>query len=79
VKLTPEQIDHARKLPDKGEARQYLADLLNLGRSTLYRAPNSQFSRLTLRCPLGRSYRHLAFLFSQLEAASILIRARNVR
>jgi DNA invertase Pin-like site-specific DNA recombinase len=38
VKLTPEQINHARKLIDKGEARQYLADLLNVGRSTLYRA-----------------------------------------
>src|ERR1700691_5740036 len=38
VKLTPEQIDHARKLIDKGEARQYVADLLSMGRSTLYRA-----------------------------------------
>jgi DNA invertase Pin-like site-specific DNA recombinase len=38
VKLTPEQGDHARKLIDKGEARQYVADLLNVGRSTLYRA-----------------------------------------
>ena len=38
VKLTPEQINHARKLIDKGEARQYVADLLNVGRSTLYRA-----------------------------------------
>jgi DNA invertase Pin-like site-specific DNA recombinase len=38
VKLTPEQIDHARKLIDKGEARQYVADLLNVGRSTLYRS-----------------------------------------
>jgi hypothetical protein len=35
VKLTSEQIDHARKLIDKGEARQYV------GRSTLYRALNS--------------------------------------
>jgi DNA invertase Pin-like site-specific DNA recombinase len=34
VKLTSEQIDHARKLIDKGEARQYIADLLNVGRST---------------------------------------------
>src|SRR5271156_6314333 len=39
-KLTPEQIEHARKLIDKGEARQYVADLLNVGRSTLYRALN---------------------------------------
>jgi len=38
VKLTPEQIEHARKLIDKGEARQYIADLFNVGRSTLYRA-----------------------------------------
>ena len=38
LKLTREQIDHARKLIDKGEARQYVADLLNVGRSTLYRA-----------------------------------------
>ena len=38
MKLTQEQIDHARKLIDKGEARQYVADLLNVGRSTLYRA-----------------------------------------
>src|ERR1035438_6741082 len=38
VKLTPEQIAHARKLIDKGEARQYVADLLSVGRSTLYRA-----------------------------------------
>jgi len=38
VKLTPEQIDHARRLIDKREARQYVANLLNVGRSTLYRA-----------------------------------------
>ncbi len=38
VKLTPDQIVHARDLIDKGEARQYVADLLNVGRSTLYRA-----------------------------------------
>jgi DNA invertase Pin-like site-specific DNA recombinase len=38
VKLTTEQIDHARKLMEKGEALQYVADLLNVGRSTLYRA-----------------------------------------
>jgi DNA invertase Pin-like site-specific DNA recombinase len=38
VKLTHEQIDHARKLIDKREARQYIADLFNVGRSTLYRA-----------------------------------------
>lgn len=33
--LTPEQIDHARQLIEKGESRQYVADLLNVGRSTL--------------------------------------------
>ena len=38
VNLTAEQTDHARKLIDKGEGRQYVADLLNVGRSTLYRA-----------------------------------------
>jgi len=36
--LTREQIDHARDLIEKGEFRQYVADLLNVGRSTLYRA-----------------------------------------
>jgi DNA invertase Pin-like site-specific DNA recombinase len=36
--LEPNQIDHARKLIDKGEARQYAPDLLNVGRSTLCRA-----------------------------------------
>jgi DNA invertase Pin-like site-specific DNA recombinase len=40
VKLTPDQIDHARKSIDKGDARQHMADLLNVGRSTLYRALN---------------------------------------
>lgn len=37
-KLSAEQIEHARKLIDKGESRQYVADLLNVGRVTLYRA-----------------------------------------
>ncbi len=32
--LKAEQVDRARKLIDKGEARQYVADLLNVGRST---------------------------------------------
>jgi DNA invertase Pin-like site-specific DNA recombinase len=40
VKLTSE-LDHARKLIDKGEGRQYVADLLSVGRSTLYRALSS--------------------------------------
>jgi DNA invertase Pin-like site-specific DNA recombinase len=38
MRLTGEQIDRARHLIDKGESRQYVADLLNVGRSTLYRA-----------------------------------------
>ena len=38
VKPSPEQIEHARKLIGKGEARQYVAGLLNVGHSTLYRA-----------------------------------------
>jgi DNA invertase Pin-like site-specific DNA recombinase len=37
VRLTPERINHARKLIDKGGPRQYVADLLSVGRSTLYR------------------------------------------
>jgi hypothetical protein len=37
AKVTPEQINHARMLIDQGEARQYVADLLNGGCSTLYR------------------------------------------
>jgi DNA invertase Pin-like site-specific DNA recombinase len=37
-RLTPEQIEHVRKLIGKGKARQYVADLLNVGRSTLYKA-----------------------------------------
>ena len=37
-KLSDQQIEHARKLIEKGESRQYVADLLNVGRVTLYRA-----------------------------------------
>ena len=37
-KLSREQIEHARKLIDQGESRQYVSDLLNVGRVTLYRA-----------------------------------------
>jgi hypothetical protein len=36
-KLSADQIDHARKLIEDGESRQYVADLLNVGRVTLYR------------------------------------------
>src|SRR5450759_2061943 len=38
LKLSNQQIEHARKLIEKGESRQYVADLLNVGRVTLYRA-----------------------------------------
>lgn len=38
VRLTVEQIDHARKLIDQSESRRYVANLLNVGRPTLYRA-----------------------------------------
>jgi DNA invertase Pin-like site-specific DNA recombinase len=37
-KLSADQIDHARKLIEDGESRQYVADLLNVGRVTLYRS-----------------------------------------
>jgi DNA invertase Pin-like site-specific DNA recombinase len=37
-KLSPLQIDHARKLIDKGEDRQKVADLFKVNRTTLYRA-----------------------------------------
>ena len=36
VKLTLPQVAHTLKLIDKGEGRQYVADLLNVGRSTIY-------------------------------------------
>ena len=32
-KLSAEQIGHARKLIDDGESRQYVTNLLNVGRS----------------------------------------------
>jgi DNA invertase Pin-like site-specific DNA recombinase len=32
-----DQIEHARELIDEGESRQYVADLLNVERVTLYR------------------------------------------
>lgn len=37
-KLSADQVAHARKLIDDGESRQYVADLLSVGRVTLYRA-----------------------------------------
>src|SRR5450759_947862 len=37
-KLTPLQIDHARKLIDNGQRREDVAALLNVDRTTLYRA-----------------------------------------
>jgi DNA invertase Pin-like site-specific DNA recombinase len=36
-KLSPQQIDHARKLIDAGEDRQKVAALFKVGRKTLYR------------------------------------------
>lgn len=38
--LTLQKIARARKLINNGEDRQYVAELLNVGRSTLYRALN---------------------------------------
>ena len=37
-KLTPQQKAHARKLIDAGERREDVAALLNVNRTTLYRA-----------------------------------------
>ena len=37
-KLTRQQIDGARKLNDQGEGMQDVAESLNVGRTTLYRA-----------------------------------------
>ena len=37
-KLSALQIEHARQLIGQGESRQYVAELLNVGRVTLYRA-----------------------------------------
>jgi hypothetical protein len=37
-KLTLQQINHARKLIDEGERREDPASLLNVNRTTLYRA-----------------------------------------
>jgi DNA invertase Pin-like site-specific DNA recombinase len=37
-KLTPQQITHARKLIDAGEHREDVAALVNVNRTTLYRA-----------------------------------------
>ena len=37
-KLTPQQITHARKLIDAGERQEDVAALLNVDRTTLYRA-----------------------------------------
>jgi DNA invertase Pin-like site-specific DNA recombinase len=37
-KLTLQQIEHARELIDKGDARHKVADLFNVNRTTLYRA-----------------------------------------
>ena len=36
VELRAEQSEHARRLIETGEGRQYVADLLNVGRLTFY-------------------------------------------
>jgi len=36
-KLTAQQLAHAHELLDKGESRQYVADLLRIDRATLWR------------------------------------------
>jgi DNA invertase Pin-like site-specific DNA recombinase len=36
--LSPQQISHARKLIDEGQRREDVAALLNVNRTTLYRA-----------------------------------------
>ena len=40
-KLTPQQIDPARKMIGAGERREDVAALINVDRTTLYRALNS--------------------------------------
>jgi DNA invertase Pin-like site-specific DNA recombinase len=40
-KLTPQQIDHARKMIDARQRREDVAALFNVDRTTLYRALNS--------------------------------------
>jgi DNA invertase Pin-like site-specific DNA recombinase len=40
-KLTPQQIDHARKMIDAGERREDVAALFSVDRTTLYRALSS--------------------------------------
>ena len=37
-KLTPQQIEHAREQVEKGKRREDVAALLNVNRTTLYRA-----------------------------------------
>lgn len=41
AKLKAEEVDHAGKLDDQGEARQYVAELLNVGCTRLYWVLNS--------------------------------------
>ena len=38
TKLSPEQVEHAREQIDKGKRREDVAALLNVDRTTLYRA-----------------------------------------
>jgi DNA invertase Pin-like site-specific DNA recombinase len=44
-KLTPQQIEHARELIDKGDARHKVADLFNVNRTTLYRRLPSELGK----------------------------------
>jgi len=37
-KLSPKQVEHARKLIEKGDRQEHVADILNVSRTTLYRA-----------------------------------------
>jgi hypothetical protein len=46
VRLSPEQIGPLPEADRKGEAPQYVADLLNVGRSTLYLALSATLTGL---------------------------------
>lgn len=52
MKLTSEQIyQPPGQLIDKGDTRQYIADLPTVGRSTLYRSPELLNARISVsRC-----------------------------
>jgi DNA invertase Pin-like site-specific DNA recombinase len=56
-KLSPDQIDHARKLIDAGESPSHVAKTIGVSTATLYRA-----------IPAGASNRNTPDLFSSLSA-----------